>query len=75
MTSNQIDDPTNASESPQDILDKILEYLRNHTDKLLPILTFLNDHDNQSTERYLTVLKSVSTNYVFVHVQVFVGYP
>ncbi len=74
MPSDQTDDE-NTSELPHDILDKILDYLRNHTDKLLPILTFLNYHDNQSTERYLTVLRSVFTNDAFVHVQAFVGYP
>jgi hypothetical protein len=61
MTSNQTDDQQ-ASELPQDIVDKISDYLKNDVDKLLPILTFLIDYDNQSTKRYLTVLRSVFTN-------------
>ena len=61
MTSNQTDDQK-ASELPQDIVDKISEYLKNDVEKLLPILTFFIDYDNQSTKRYLTVLRSVFTN-------------
>ena len=49
--------------SHDEIINKILDYyLRNDMDKLLHILKFLIDYDNQSTKRYLTVLRSVFTN-------------
>ena len=44
---------------PQDILNKIAEYLKDAPEKLLTVLTFLADYDKDITKRYIQLLNTV----------------
>ncbi len=46
---------------PQDIIDKISEYLQHDTDKLVSVLCFFCNRDIE-TSRYIQILRSVSSN-------------
>ncbi len=46
----------------QDILNKISEYLRDQPEKLVTLLCFFADHDNQSTQKYMQILRAVFNN-------------
>jgi hypothetical protein len=59
MSSNQ---SSQNSELPQDIVKKISEYLRDQPEKLVTLMCFFSDHDNQSTQKYIQTLRAVFNN-------------
>jgi hypothetical protein len=56
------DQSSQNSGLPQDILNKISEYLRDQTEKLVTLMCFFSDHDNQSTKKYIQTLRAVFNN-------------
>ena len=50
------------SGSRQDILDKIAKYLKDDPKNLASLMCFFADHDNESTKRYIQVLRTVFEN-------------
>lgn len=48
--------------SRQDILDKIAKYLKDDPKNLSTLMCFFADHDNESTKRYIQVLRTVFEN-------------
>jgi hypothetical protein len=59
MSSNQ---SSQNSELPQDILNKISEYLRDQPEKLVTLICFFADNDNESTTKYIQILRTVFNN-------------
>ena len=47
---------------PQDIMDKIAEYLKPSPEKLVPITIFFANNDETITKRYIQTLRTVFDN-------------